>query len=531
MKTVNNIQVKVAYQSVDRNNLNKITKLQSHSNKETKSLFVNLCALEPFHIVSRMVWHLITFSLITSIAKSGIFLFIVFSFLLHPFIATGQINPAYYFSETTSLASHYNPAATCKADFFLGVPFLTSVNLEVRNSFKYNDYIVRENDSLWVSPAKLINSLDKINYSAVVINYDILYCGFRKGNNYFRFGFRNRFTSYNSYSEETAALIFSGNSQFIGKTTAFRNNFSSTNLYQEYYISYTRTIAGKLNIGITPKFLTGVFNVWTENANFELTIDETNYNHLVRSDLNIHTSSPLPDFTMFSDRIMQLQWIQFSNNLGYALDLGLNYAINQRLQLSASIIDLGKIRWNKNVKNFISNSDETVPFEGMDLGNVYEGKKYTGATTSEMLTELSESFGLDETNVAYTAPLITKCLFGGSYSFYEKNKIGILTCSENINNKWLNTYAVNYSRQVGKWLLASINYRFSKYLANSLGIALELQTDELHIIIATNNVYGILNLHDTKSYNIQIGLGWQINRKDRNKTRQTSAGDSFIENL
>jgi len=524
MKTQNNIPVKKTYQSMESRNLNKIAKRYSYTYKVTNAVFVILCAF-----VS--LWHSINVCLTTAIFKSCTILFIIFLFCFYPFFATSQVNPAHYFSETISLSSHYNPALTCKADFFLGVPFLTSFNLEVRNSFKYNDYIVRENDSLWVSPSKLINSLDEINYSAVVFNYDIIYCGFRKGNNYFRFGLRNRFTSYNSYSVETAALLFTGNSQFIGKTTAFQNNFSATNLYQEYYISYTRTIAGKFSIGITPKFLTGVFNVWTENANFELTIDENNYNHLVKTNMNIHTSSPLPDFKKFIDRLKQIPWIQFSNNTGYAIDLGLSYTVNRKLQLTASVIDLGKIRWNKNVKNFTSNSDEEISFEGLDLGNIFEAKKYTGATTSDMLTGLSESFGLKETNDSYTAPLSAKVLFAGAYSFCEKNKFGILTCTEQINNKWLNTYAVNYSRQVGNWLLASINYSFSKYFPNSLGIALELQTDELQIIIATNNVHGYLNPHDTKSYNLQIGLIWQINREHKKKTRQTSVSDEIIENL
>ena len=57
------------------------------------------------------------------------------SFFLFQFSTKAQVNPAIYFSGTTSLTSHYNPALTCKADFFLGVPFLTSFNLDIRNRF------------------------------------------------------------------------------------------------------------------------------------------------------------------------------------------------------------------------------------------------------------------------------------------------------------------------------------------------------------------------------------------------------------
>jgi len=448
------------------------------------------------------------------------FLILAISLTLFSLSSSGQINPAIYFSETTSLTSNYNPALTCKADFFFGVPFLTSFNLDVRNSFKYSDYIVRENDSLWISPAKLVNSLNEVNYSMVSLNTAILYVGFRKGNNYFRFGISNRFSSITTYSDKTAALIFTGNAQFIGKTTAFNDNFSLTNMYQEYYISYTRTIGDKLSIGITPKFLTGVFNSYTENANFELTIDETNYNHLVRSDFNIHTSSPLPDFNKLVDRLKQLPWIQFSSNTGYAIDLGLSYTLNKNVQFAASVSDLGKIRWDKNVKNFASNSGEAVPFEGLDLENLFESKKYTGASASEMMTKLSESFGLEETNTAYTAPLSTKMLFSGSYIYKGKNKIGLLTYSEQIHGKWLNTYSVNISRQIGKWLLASVNYNNSKCSPGSFGISLEMQTDELQVIIATNNIYGFLNPHNTKSYNLQIGIGWQIMHEDRKMNKE-----------
>lgn len=441
-------------------------------------------------------------------------------FIIYPSLSKAQVSPAIYFSGTTSLTSHYNPAFTCKADFFLGFPFLANTNLDVRNSWKYSDYVVRENDSLWISPAKLVNSLNEINYSMETLNNDIVYVGFRKGKNYFRFGISNRFSSITTYSDKTAALIFTGNAQFIGKTTTFKDNFLLTNMYQEYYISYTRTIGNKFSIGITPKFLTGVFNSYTENANFDLTIDEANYNHLVRSNFNIHTSSPLPDFNKFADRLKQLPWVQFSSNTGYAIDLGISYALNKNIQFAASLIDFGKIHWDKNVKNFTSNSSEAVPFEGLDLGSLFDSKKYTGATASEMMTGLSESFGLKETTIAYTAPLSSKLLFSGSYIYKEKNKIGMLTYSEHINDKWLNTYSVNISRQFGKWLLASVNYNNGKYSPESFGISLELQTDELHVIIATNNIYGFLNPHNTKGYNLQFGIGWQLNKGDRAKYKK-----------
>ena len=429
-----------------------------------------------------------------------------------PLYLGAQVNPAHYFSETINQNSHYNPALTCEADFFLGLPLLTSFTVDVRNSFKYNDYIVKEADSLWADPVHLINSLKDINYSSVINDYDIIYFGFRKGSNYFRAGLRNRFSTFNTYSNKMVSMLLLGNAQFIGQTTAFQNNFSLTNVYQEYYMSFTHTFAGKFSIGITPKYLTGVFNTWSEDADFELSIDQDNFDHLVRSDFNIHSSSPMPNLESFTDRLKQLSWIQFSNNIGYAFDMGASYSPSPYFQFAFSLLDIGKIRWDKDVKNFTSSSNEAVDFEGLDLCEIFDKKRYTGASTSDLLTELSKSFGLSETSTAYTAPLSTKAFVSASYIFKEKNKLGLLNYSEHFNNHWFSSYALNYSRKIGQWLLASINYKYSKHLQSSFGVAIEIQSDELQIILATNNLYGLLNPNDTKSYNLQVGLGWQINK-------------------
>jgi hypothetical protein len=78
---------------------------------------------------------------------------------------------------------------------------------------------------------------------------------------------------------------------------------------------------------------------------------------------------------------------------------------------------------------------------------------------------------------------------------------------------------------MGNWMLASVNYSFSKHLPSSLGIAFEFQTDELHVMISTNNIYGVLNAHNTRSYNFQFGIGWQINKEQKMKVSKNTGDE------
>jgi len=432
-------------------------------------------------------------------------------FLVCSHTAFSQVNYGLYFSDMAVQRNQYNPAFASNARFFIGIPLLGSVNSEYGSTFKFSDYAINKEGSVYASPAGLVSALDESNVISANSTLNIIHFGFTRGKNSFGFGLNNRVSSLGMYSKDLASLMLQGNGNFIGKTTTFNNNKYLSNFYQEFFICYTRQVNDKLTIGITPKFLTGIFNVWAPETDFTLTIDENTYEHEGTSNITIHTSSPVQSLTGFGNDLMQANWMQFSNNLGYAIDIGIKYDISDKIEIAASLLDFGNIYWDEDVKNFNAINKNKATYNGLDIDNIFDGNDFNGLSPSKVMNGFSDSFNLEESYESYSSPLIPRVLLSGSYTFYEQNKIGGVICAEFFGGEQYMSFAFNYSHAFGEILFVNINYNNHFGIINSFGAALVLQVNALQCVFATNNVLGVVNPYNSNNYDFSLGLNIVLN--------------------
>ncbi len=402
-----------------------------------------------------------------------------------------QINPSFMLDDSTS--------------FFIGIPVINRIDNEVRSSFKYYDLFTHDSDSLYLSPEHFISTLKDQNILSENTTINLLYFGFKSGKNEFRFGWSYKASIYNRYSKNMISMLLLGNEQFTGKTTDFSGNNSTSTIYQEFFFSYARRLSPKITIGITPKLLLGNLNMNVEKLDLKLKIDENTYVHSGNADVLINTSTDARSFSEFYDDLNNLSPLNFTGNLGYAVDVGIKYNPLDNLSFSASVTDLGKIKWKETAKNYSVVSDSAT-FEGIYLENIFDGKNFTGNLTDQLFEELKNSFDFTESDKVYSSALVSKVTLAGTYTFFGKNRAGIVYYGEIFKRHTISSFSVNYMRQIGSFLNIGLNYYNFDFTSHNLGVTFLLNAGAFQFYVATNSVLGIIKPQQTNLYNVNFGI-------------------------
>ncbi len=432
---------------------------------------------------------------------------IVFSLMLMSAVAFSQLSHGLLFADNVPQKIHLNPAATLNEDgYFIGVPVLNNVNTEFISGFKYDDYIVYRDDSLYFDPGRLLKTLDDQNLFIQNSSVSLVYLGIKRKKNTFAFGIDFKTSAFGSLSKNFIALLVSGNAQFSGKTTDFSKNTIQTSLYQEYYFNYSREIGTKFSAGITLKFLTGDVNLQVEHADFVLSIDSATYAHTGSADIKMNASVGTDLKGGFVNTINPYGWFQFSQNLGYAFDLGITYKPLKNLVFSASLLDVGKIFWNNHPENYQINVDSAY-FEGVTL-NLNSVADNPEDLSVQIMDDLSDDFNMQKTNESYGTPTISKLLFTCSYSFLRNNKVGLLYYGEVYNGQTASSVSVNYNRRFGDVLVLGINYNTFNFKAHNLGLTAIINAEPLQFYFSTNNIFGLFKPEHTNVYQLNFGVNF-----------------------
>ena len=122
----------------------------------------------------------------------------------------------------------------------------------------------------------------------------------------------------------------------------------------------SRNITDKLRIGVKGKLLFGIAAVSIDNKSLGITVNE-DYSHSIDANLAVNISAPLNvymdsnnnidslkfDDTRFKTASGVVDFLSGKKNMGFGMDIGATYDLNDRITLSASITDLGFIKMDQ----------------------------------------------------------------------------------------------------------------------------------------------------------------------------------------
>ena len=419
-----------------------------------------------------------------------------------PLAASAQQEIGLHFNRELWQSHKTNPAFLPAEGLTIGLPGLH--NTLFFTGPTYGDALRQENGGTVLDVDNLIAQLEDRNL--VRENLDIETIGIAFSTGKWRFGFQHtaRFSGFLDYPKELPQLVWKGNAQFVGQTIELGNDLQIFS-YNEFGLAAAVELA-PVTLGARVKFLTGIGDVSTaERQSIALTTDEEFYQLTLVSDYQLNTSASF-DYESFNDFQLNYDFGRidpaelFNNNTGWSVDLGVDVDLG-KLSLAASVVDLGQITWNKEVRNYLS--DGTFVYDGLDISQALTGDS---VNFSQALDTLEQIFHFDSTSVSYQTDLPAKVYLSGTFELTDSWRIGGLLFNEWYRGKRFPAAAVNVQTDLGSWLTVGANYAVYRNTYSNLGLTAILHLGPVQLYALTDNIVAAFHPNESRYFTFRTGL-------------------------
>ncbi len=450
----------------------------------------------------------------------GILLFMAYSFAPFSF---AQMSNTLYHMQGVPQNHYFNPAFQPKCNIYIGFPALSSVAVAYDNNyFDFEDLYMKGTGELSDSLITLLHpsfdmdlfldNLHKRNDIFVETGYSILAFGFRSKAWYFTFDLADIISVRQSFPKDFLGLLLKGNGDYLGKTADFSDFNVDLNFYRQYSIGASKNFNSNLSVGLKGKLLFGRANISFDDVDIGLYTDPETYDLLFHSKLTMNVSGPA-EFTDTTDNpvdVLYASWIKglsegdidvdfqdidasyllaHGKNMGFAVDLGADYRFGSKASVSASIIDLGFIKWKDDIYNFKQNGE--FEFQGVDIskGILSEDFDSTMDVEFENLGDsIIDIFEMKSSDDPYTTWLPTKIYIGGSYNLTRNISLGLLSRSEIYNGHLRQSLTLSANTLLANFFSFSLSYSMMNYSYNNLGLGFALRGGPVQFYLVADRI-------------------------------------------
>ena len=481
-------------------------------------------------------------------------------------IASAQQVNTLYFLENAPMRHTINPAFQPTSNFYLTFPVIGYTSFWAgTNTWTMSDFIFKGKNGNTITPFHPDAPADWLERKPEIFSLDadfytnILSFGFRiKENGYFHFNISEHLYMDAGISSAIFGINHLNTTQ--PTTLSFGTNMSA---YTDIALGYSHKINDHWTLGGKLKVLVGQANLQAQID--KLTFMSTTDSIHVSGNGHIYAAAPLrwqnmpTNVNEFED--LDLQSLLFDENatikdqimeiirpagLGAAFDLGATYKPIKNLQITASVTDLGFIRWSRHAKAELSMNHT---FKGVDLqftdlaGDTLEG------AISNVLAGFTDGFEISDINNALLpgTKMLTANLNVGIDANFWKNRIGIGVYSRTrfYNNRITEEVTVGAALRPANWFQLAASYSLINGRSSNMGAALLFAPyDGLMLTLATDYVpltyaktassIGDLPLpYKTPGVNLSFGIAIVAgtnhhNKKEKNKDKDK---DGIIDKL
>jgi hypothetical protein len=215
----------------------------------------------------------------------------------------------------------------------------------------------------------------------------------------------------------------------------------------------------------------------------------------------------------------------FSKNLGFAIDFGAVYRINQQIRVSGSVTDLGFIRWRGTPLN-------------MSIKPLADGKDYefSGFTSDQILNFIRNGIGINLDSIinnnfilneidAYTTMLTSKIMFDGYFDLTPSNRFILQFKGFIMGKSFLPQFTVAYNGTFFNLIDVVVSYSMMRKSYANLGLGLGFRMGPMHLYVGTDNVLAPINFFNTSRMNAVVG--WVVNFPVKAKVKEAELNSIF----
>lgn len=426
-----------------------------------------------------------------------------------------------------------NPAVQGPCKVWMGMPVLSSIHLDVGNTFvSFNSASQKIGAQFGPHPDRLLRKMHKIDFITAEVHINLLAFGYRYNDYYFTFFLTEKVNALASIPRSLAEFPLLGNSSEVGRTIKMNRLGTDAFHYREYALGVSKRIEGNLTIGGRAKLLFGKANVKTRRSQIELTTMDVTRNWDVHTEMLINVSAPITLFTDANGIINDVQereprdipgYILNRKNYGLAFDGGFLYRYSDRLTFAGSFIDLGFIRWRSDVHSITEEYDYL--YEGVDVSSTdFNLINYSRG----LIDTIINNFEMETSNNKYTTPLPFKIYGGATYQLTNKTNIGFMHGYRIMKWRFVPSATLSLNTRPVKWFTPSISWSYHNYTLNNLGFGFSLQSRNFQYYMISDNVSGMIWPQTTRGVNLRFGFNFFFKCKDKEEEEDAWEGSACL---
>lgn len=434
-------------------------------------------------------------------------------------VAAQQTLHSSYFLKRMPMRHKLNPALINDYGYF-SIPMLGNVNIGVQSNLSLKNFIYPTNDGNLMTfmhqDVSADDFLDKIkNYNSVEMNVDLSVLSFGffgfKGYNTFDISLRSHTGMY--VPEDLFRFMKLGMDDENGSSYHLRNFTMKTDNYVELALGHAHQINDKLTIGAKLKFLAGIANAQAKINRMDITLSEDKWEIMANgqmdasvlgASLKTKANGEIDDFDFDIDKPALSGW-------GLGTDLGATYKLMDNLTLSAAVVDLGFIRWTKNLRGATRN-DESFLFDGFDEIDINDDSSIDDQW-DDIADQLEDMVRFYETDApsARSTSLRTTLNIGAEYSILnDKISFGLLSSTRFSKPKTWTEIVGSANFRPASWFNVAFTGTLSNYGPN-WGWVLNLCPRGFNFFIGTDHMVTRVTPQYIPTKNATVNLNFGLN--------------------
>lgn len=452
-------------------------------------------------------------------------------------------NNTSYFLSNLPQRYRLNPAYQPEYKVFVGLPGLSGISVNYLNSsFTVEDMLYKLNDSVYMDINKFYKSLHKRNYLYFNNENSILSIGVKAKEWYGTFEITQKNDLLFRYNKDLFTFLKYGNIDY--PSMDFGKLGLNMNSYLEVAFGLSKQVNDKLTVGGRLKFLMGIANVHMTDSELDI-VTEDDGTMKLHSRQNIKISAPVQirnertgrpfplnepidwdDFDFDTDNLGVSDFLH-AKNPGFAIDLGGEYQLNERVKLFASLTDLGFIRWGNKDNNYNFYQDANFVWEGADFSNSInknnEGHISVDSAFQKITDDLKDNFRLKNQGGVYTTMLSPKLYLGATYQLNRMFDVGGLFRASILDGMFIPSLTASVNGRLIRNISASVSYSMTRGSYVNVGAGLTAKLGPFQLYVETDNLLAC-NYTNTQSANGRFGINLLFGHKDHKKRKKLQEG-------
>jgi hypothetical protein len=400
-----------------------------------------------------------------------------------------------------------NPALKPASRLYIGLPALTGINLNITNNFfNFSDVFTKgleisKSTFAFLNPDfdrdKFLGKLKNLNYINPEVSVQLLGLGFTLHSDLYIFLDIIDNAGVNLVvPRDLFRLAFLGNEEFAGQTLDLSDMRADFNYYREIGIGASKNITPKLRFGAKAKLLFGITGGTFKNYAMNLTVNN-DYTNTLEANMALDISGPVFFYPASDNKIADVQFdnerfnsadgtIKFltnTKNPGFGLDIGAEYMVNDKIVLSASITDIGFIKWKSDLSRIEAVGN--IQLSGLDFADIYEGNATIDDLAGNMADSIKNAFVVAGDKKPFTTKLPMGVTLAGKYNLNDKFSIGLLSYSRILGKQVKEALTVSANMNIGNKVSASLCYTAcnNNYTNFGVGIGFRASVTQFYFLV------------------------------------------------